>query len=244
MLERFAYSQHLLEDTYLEACSEESLVIKFWAYPFEQFFERQQQLFLQWGETISPSCKNSHLNMKLDIRIILSTQGNAYDAGMGEVAKVKAQTASKFYGDKLKSALASKIHLNDIICSLPYLPPDKVNSIVLPVIQIMGLDCHVYTLRLVEKHAYLIQDAVKFSFPRSLQQMRDNGIGEYISGLHAIAEMIDKLENDINGYSKNTADKIDGLISKKNANKKSRLAYLTSPVDFCWESDSETEEEE
>ncbi|KAG2218709.1 hypothetical protein INT45_002417 [Circinella minor] len=130
ILEHVALKGHTLTDNYIKECSELSIIIKTWGYVYEEFFGYNQKLFIQWGDTISPTsdqpqtnlgpasdqprsnlgptCKQSRLNCKLDFRIISTEDDSSFDPIAGEAAKTTATTPSKYYNDKLKSVLATK----------------------------------------------------------------------------------------------------------------------------------------
>ncbi|RCH81004.1 hypothetical protein CU098_005532, partial [Rhizopus stolonifer] len=82
------YNPSSLKDKYLKKCSEQSLVIRFWGNLFEYYFGHEQNVLLQWGDTISSSCKESNLAFKLDIRIISEKDDLEVDVMNGEVASV------------------------------------------------------------------------------------------------------------------------------------------------------------
>lgn len=59
------------------------------------------------------SCKSKNLKFKLDLHIVVLNDGEAVIDGMtAEVAK--RATKHNLHGDKLKSILASKCHINNL----------------------------------------------------------------------------------------------------------------------------------
>ncbi|KAI9481586.1 MAG: hypothetical protein EXX96DRAFT_448840, partial [Benjaminiella poitrasii] len=74
-----------------------------------------------------------------------------------EVAAPISTINSKLYNDKLKLLLVSKCHLNSLLMAMPFIPKAKIKLISFPLIQIMGLSCHVHTLSLIDKRVYLLQ---------------------------------------------------------------------------------------
>ena len=115
ILEHIIFKNHSLTNSYMNECSELSIIIKIWSYVYEEFFGYDQKLFIQWGDTISPACKISGLDCKLDLRIISTVDGSSFDVLTGEAAKKTATTSKKYYSDKLKSVLTTKCHLNSFI---------------------------------------------------------------------------------------------------------------------------------
>ncbi|KAI9277199.1 hypothetical protein BDA99DRAFT_427527, partial [Phascolomyces articulosus] len=68
-----------------------------------------------------------------------------------EFGSMNTSTKIKLYNDKLKSVLTTKVYLNDAIKRMEHLPHDKIASIEIPIIQILGVGCHVYGLMLIDK---------------------------------------------------------------------------------------------
>lgn len=79
----------------------------------------------------------------------MSPDENIVDGATAEAAK-KA-TPKKLFMDKLKTVLGTKCHLNNFLGTIPFIPAKDIKSVVLPVIQIMGFDVQVYTLRLANR---------------------------------------------------------------------------------------------
>ncbi|KAG1075675.1 hypothetical protein G6F42_025590 [Rhizopus arrhizus] len=94
------------------ANSEQSYVVKFWSYLFEEYFGARRDIYLQWGDTTSKSCKQEDLRFCLDLRIIAFTGSQNVDVVNGEAAKMTATNEDKYYYDKRKAVLAAKNHLN------------------------------------------------------------------------------------------------------------------------------------
>jgi hypothetical protein len=179
---------------------------------------------------------------KIDLRIILEIDKCEFDGITGELAKKKSTTKSKLYKDKLKSVLAVKCHLNKLIASLPYLPVSRIKNIYIPIVQIMGLDCHIFCLSLVDKNVYILQDIYNFKYPRTLREIKAKGIEKVLAGLslldvsynmhqpyHCIShkclqfhydqEMISDMEDTYYNYSANPGDNIKNIIEEKKSAK-------------------------
>lgn len=84
--------------------------------------------------------------------------------------------------DKLKCVIGTKCHINNFLSSTLYIPATEIKNVTFPIIQIMGFDVHVYTLRLANRGIYILQDLISFSFPTSYNLMK-HGLSEMINGL-------------------------------------------------------------
>ncbi|GAA5805709.1 hypothetical protein HPULCUR_011233 [Helicostylum pulchrum] len=129
--------------------SEEDYKLKSWTYIMETFFDHKQNIELQWGDKITNSCKSKSLKFKLDLHIaVLNDQEVVVDGMTAEVAK--AATKRKIYGDKLKSILASKCHINNYLNTVPYITAEDIKRLKFPIMQIMGIfssPCNMRSLR-------------------------------------------------------------------------------------------------
>ncbi|GAA5803636.1 hypothetical protein HPULCUR_009119 [Helicostylum pulchrum] len=136
------------------------------------------------GDTISKPCKDNNLRFKADICIVVMSH-NEYivDGTTAEVAK-KA-TPKKLFTDKLKSVLGTKCHLNNFLQTIPFIPAKEIKNVVFPIVQIMGFNVHVYTLRLANRGVYILQDETSFSFPTSYTSLK-LGLEKVIDGLSGI----------------------------------------------------------
>lgn len=67
----------------------------------------------------------------------------------GEAARVASK--GKLYGDRLKSALAAKCHLNNLMSMIAFFDDITTKSISVPVVQIMRLNTHVFILKLASR---------------------------------------------------------------------------------------------
>lgn len=97
---------------------------------------------------MSNTCKNVGLRFKLDLRVlILRKDETVVDGATGEIAR-KA-TKAKLYTDRLKSVLTTKCHLNAFLKSLRYISEEDIINIQMPIVQVMGLEAKVSSLRLI-----------------------------------------------------------------------------------------------
>ncbi|KAG1048238.1 hypothetical protein G6F43_009358 [Rhizopus delemar] len=127
-------------------------------------------------------CKRLNLDFKLDIRFIAETNKNPVDISNGEFAKVQAATKSKYYSDKLKVVLTAKCHLNHLAQGLRGTP----KTLKIPITMIMGTDCHVFSLSLVDGNVYILQKVLSFSYPRTYHQVSKGGIAKLLDGFAVI----------------------------------------------------------
>ncbi|KAG1455318.1 hypothetical protein G6F55_007139 [Rhizopus delemar] len=97
---------------YITACSEQSLIVKFWSNIFEIFFGGEK------GDTTSAECRNMSLNLKLDIRTVTQLENGEISTFNSEFARPTAITLTKCYEDKMKSVLVGKAHLNSALPTL------------------------------------------------------------------------------------------------------------------------------
>lgn len=134
------------------------------------------------GDTVSTSCKESNLAFKLDIRMIAEKDGTEVDVMNGEVASVSLSNRGKYYKDALKLALSAKQHLNTIISSLHSLTPKELPSIKLPIVQIMGMSCHISCINLIDKNVYVLQDVYTFNYPKTIKEIKEGAIDDIMTG--------------------------------------------------------------
>lgn len=135
------------------------------------------------GDTISRHLSVSNLYFKLDFRIIVKDfDNNEFDITTGELARHSSTTPSKMYRDFLKSALTTKVHLNTILKRMPYIPENKIQNVVIPMVQIMGLSCVVYGMNIIDKKVYTLQELCSFNYPCSLRELKKGGINTMING--------------------------------------------------------------
>ncbi|KAI7895764.1 uncharacterized protein EV154DRAFT_385806, partial [Mucor mucedo] len=81
------------------------------------------------------------------------------DVVTGELACQSSTIHSKLSRDFFKSALTTKVHLNTALKRmLYYLPAAKIiKTVVVPMIQIMGMSCVVYGMNVIDKKVYALQ---------------------------------------------------------------------------------------
>ncbi|CAO3576126.1 unnamed protein product [Absidia cylindrospora] len=86
ILDQHVYKPKMFSDDVLNHCSEQSLVVKFWGPVFEHFFGYDDNIFLQWGDTLSTCHKDMGMTRRLDLRIIATTNSSTMEVSTGEFA--------------------------------------------------------------------------------------------------------------------------------------------------------------
>ncbi|CEP19923.1 hypothetical protein [Parasitella parasitica] len=177
--------------------------IYLYIYIFEQYLGRKQNVMLRCrGDTISESCKKTGKKFKLDLRLVLTPEEDTdLDNCTGEVSK--RATVKKIYKDKLKSTIATKCHLNSFVRAVPHIQVRELPSVKMPILQ-----------------------AVSFSFPQSLKQIRDGAIESLIDSLAAIEEMVDDLRKVYHDYTSSTTNDISSILSQ--TSRQSKPTHLNS----------------
>ncbi|SAM02755.1 hypothetical protein [Absidia glauca] len=95
ILKQHTMARHMLTEKYVDICSKMSILVKYWAPIFESYFCYHDDLFLQWGDTVSLDCKAADLDLRLDLRVVLKFEQDI-EAMTGEVASRQATTTKKF----------------------------------------------------------------------------------------------------------------------------------------------------
>ncbi|KAG1051092.1 hypothetical protein G6F43_006684 [Rhizopus delemar] len=101
----------------------------------------------------------------------------------GEIAKDIWK--SKFYKDKLKIVLSSKMDLNQFVESFP---KSYVNTlpVYIPFIIMAELEATVYALYLGSNELYIINEVTTISLPRTLFEIKYGGISRVVSSLNIV----------------------------------------------------------
>lgn len=101
----------------------------------------------------------------------------------GEVGRTNSK--GELYGDRLKSVLATKCHLNNLLCAMPYLDAKTAKSICISVVQILGLNTHVFLSKLANRGMHTFQEVCSFQFPVASNSVKDH-LKEIFVGLSLI----------------------------------------------------------
>lgn len=118
--------------------------------------------------------------MKLDFRLVLGPSKVQFDTSTGKFAR--QPTPRKLYKDRLKSTIVAKATINDILKNSS-LTIDDLHSLKIPIIQVMGFECEVFVVALVEPKLYTIEKVQVMDFPVTNKNLQNNGIEAIIQGL-------------------------------------------------------------
>ncbi|KAI9271567.1 hypothetical protein BDA99DRAFT_500416 [Phascolomyces articulosus] len=225
----------------LKRYSEFDLQVKFWGYIFELYLGQYRHIILHWGDTMSNTCKNMGLRFKLDLRILILREDEAVvDGATGEIAR-KA-TKAKLYADRLKSVLTTKCHLNAFLKSLSYISEEDIVNVHMPIVQVMGLEAKVSSLRLIGKKKYAMEDLKSFKFPQTSQQLKSGELESLINGLTLIEEMVNSLESKFNDGQTENESSMDRIL--KETKKKKEIIMKEWLSDVTWDSNDEESDDE
>lgn len=114
MLELLLYDGYIFDEKDSKLLSEGDYVVKVWGPLLETLFWGSGTV-LHWGDTVAENAKATGQSIKMDLRIISSfdSQKNVPNFATGEIAK--DIWMSKFYKDKLKTVLSSKMGLDQFV---------------------------------------------------------------------------------------------------------------------------------
>jgi hypothetical protein len=185
VLELLLYDSYIFDEDEYKLLSEGDYQVKIWGPLMETIF-RGSGIILHWGDTIPSNCKRAGKKIKMDLRVIANTltkQDVQADTGAGELAKEIEK--SKFYKDKLKAVLSSKLNINQRLDKSPAASIDPKTTLI-PFIIIMGFEAVVYTLYLACNGLYVVDEVATISVPTSVSVVKDHGIGVMVSGLEVI----------------------------------------------------------
>lgn len=125
------------------------------------------------GDTVPDSPSKTNITSKMDLRIRTSLVPMDYSTA----EFTKGCTSRKYYLDKLKLVLVSKLHLNSLLKNLKCTP----TKLYIPVLQIMESDCHLLLLVLIKPKHYMLVNIVTFSYPVTKAQVNESGIEQLAS---------------------------------------------------------------
>ncbi|KAG2213361.1 hypothetical protein INT47_009034 [Mucor saturninus] len=233
------YSSKKFKKEKVKTYSEADFIIKFWGYIFESFFV-ETEFDTYWGDTLNEACKKEGLSLKLYFRLAIFSLSSSYDTATGEFAK-KA-TATKQFGDKLKSIIATKGVINSMVkdCSLSSF--EQITKLKFPIIQVMGFEAVVSVVRLVSPKLYTVHKVHEMNFPVNCKDLCLNKIGRIYEGLL----MIENLASDIKRAIEDT--EIYEIPSKMDSIKKGvkikKVKSCNWTTKLRWFDEEEFEEEE
>ncbi|CDS03558.1 hypothetical protein LRAMOSA00960 [Lichtheimia ramosa] len=244
VLEQHGYQSYMLSDKYIHKCTEQSLIIKFWGPIFESYFGYSMDTFIQWGDSLSKHTDKACSTIRLDLRIVIQNDGGDIESMAGEFASATAATGSKYYTDKTKIVLISKVHLNQVLSALNIPSKEDVVSIRIPMIQIMGMNCNIYSLSLVDKRTYRVEDVCDFIYPTTLRQIKNGTLATMINSMEMLKLMIEELHAHISNFSCDTSNKVTRFTKGKKPDKSVNIEEWISDLIPINDSDSEEESSE
>ncbi|KAG1168419.1 hypothetical protein G6F70_009124 [Rhizopus microsporus] len=168
--------------------SEGDYVVKVWGPLLETLF-RGSGTVLHWGDTVAENIKATGRNIKMDLRIIssLNNEKMVPNLATGEIAK--DIWMSKFYKDKLKTVLSSKMDLNQFVESFPKSYKSTL-PVYIPFIIMAALEATVYALYLGSNGLYIINEVATISLPRTLFEVKDGRISKVVSSLNIVKKLV------------------------------------------------------
>ncbi|CAO3651143.1 unnamed protein product [Mucor hiemalis] len=107
-------------------------------------------------------------------------------------------------------------------------------------IHIMGMNCHISLLKLIDKNVYVVQDIFSFKYPKTLKQIKEGSVQENL--------LLD-IDDIYNNFANDVTDKMD-LIRNERINKKPKSLLNDYISAVMWNElddddiESESEEEE
>ncbi|KAG1038447.1 hypothetical protein G6F43_012685 [Rhizopus delemar] len=167
-------------------------VVKVWGPLLETLF-RGSGAILHWGDTVPDNIRAVNRTIKMDLRIINSLDDEKImpDFATGEIAK--SILKSKFYKDKLKAVLLSKMDLNQIIES-----SSKFNESTLPIYMpffiIAELEATVCVLYLGSNGLYVINEITTISLPTTSLEVKNGAVLRVISKLNIMKKLVEDIK--------------------------------------------------
>lgn len=130
--------------------------------------------------------------MKINFCILYCSNKKRSKLNAGEFAKKAIPSKSYYY--KLKQATITKYHLNTLLL-LSSLPS---SAALIPIIQIVSFECHLFVLKKVEDF-YVLETVDIITFPTTHKALQDNGIKKLISCLDKakVTYLTSKLQSNV-----------------------------------------------
>ncbi|KAG0740990.1 hypothetical protein G6F35_003293 [Rhizopus arrhizus] len=188
MLELLVYDECIFDEKLCKLLSEGDYLVKVWGPLFETLF-RGTGVILHWGDTVAENVRAMARSIKLDLRLMMNMdyEKGIPDLGSSELAKDIHR--SKFYRDKLKTVLSSKIDLNQMIESFPNsyggAPPIHI-----PFIIMNQLEATMYSLQLAHNGLYVLNEVTTISLPITLIEVKDGGIERMVERLNLVKKLV------------------------------------------------------
>ncbi|PHZ07173.1 uncharacterized protein RHIMIDRAFT_244380, partial [Rhizopus microsporus ATCC 52813] len=221
----------------------EDYKVKFWSFILEEFFGSSSvtikcrlcfkhkiinhiQLNNTRWDTVPNSFRSLDTEPNLDLRVISSPSTARLD-DFDKQCKV-----AKVHLDKLKLVLVAKHHLNY------YHKKMKTDNILIPFMLIIGFDCQLLGLRLIQPKLYCLDNIGTFSFPINKKHIKEGAIEDIVNILtfarvYVIFQTVQAIElkNKINNLERT---KHISKLAKDLRSTSGRDAWCT---DVIWPSD-------
>ncbi|ORE02530.1 hypothetical protein BCV72DRAFT_245101 [Rhizopus microsporus var. microsporus] len=180
------------------------------------------------GDTMTNPCKSKGLKFKLDLHIVVLNDKEVVVDGMAaEVAKTA--TKHKLYEDKLKSILATKCHIKNFLETVPYITAEDIKKLKFPIMQIMGMNVHIYVLRLPCRGIYVVDNGFSFSFPCNMKLLRTE-TEKLIDGLSLVEALLEDLSLIYETSQIDPSDSIKRVVEGSGRKKKLNIKAWTTEV--------------
>ncbi|ORE02186.1 hypothetical protein BCV72DRAFT_298170 [Rhizopus microsporus var. microsporus] len=226
----------MLADEYFLKCSEMLTITKYWSPILESYFGEKIHVFVHRSDALSIDSKRLNLDYKLDLRMVVNTERGSIEAVTSECcllcANTKTTTGGKLYRGKFKSVLTSKCHLNSLLETLICLPHSQVSNVHIPILQVMGQNISLYVLSLIDKQIYSVQNVMDAEYPRNIKKVRDRGIDKTLNLFGHVDYIIERIEEDIKNYSRDTSNKMKKITERGSHNRKFKAEAWTSEVEW------------
>ncbi|KAI7888991.1 uncharacterized protein EV154DRAFT_592879 [Mucor mucedo] len=153
----------------------------------------------------------------LDVIIISEKNDNDIDVLSGAFASVRYATERqilrwcfKFLPVSLKQHL-----LKHLLSFAAYISASGIYKIKLPIIRMMGMNCQVSILNLIDKNVYSSQEIYSFKYPKTIKQIKEGGIQDLMAGLLLLENLLLDIEDIYNDCTNDTTDKIDNIRNER-----------------------------
>ncbi|SAL98890.1 hypothetical protein [Absidia glauca] len=190
-LQLLLWSPELFDVNTLSNLSEGDYVVKFWG-PLVELVFCKTGLRPQWGDTVSQLGKKTKPRMKMDLRVLCVASRNndeQDDVCSGEFAK--ASGGWKYHKDKAKLVVNAKLLLNQVIKELG---SDNANNTRICMLQSMGLEAAIYSLRLVANGLYVLESHGTLKIPTCIEQYAKS-MAELLEKLNLLKELSLKMKS-------------------------------------------------
>lgn len=148
--------------------SEADIMIKIWADIFEVLFYNTG-IYIRWGEKGLTTGETDCIMFKLDAKLVLIYNNNEYPVSCMEFAPYSGP--KKIKTDRSKLLVEAKTLYNLTMG----LNKNKENeSLNIVNVQIMGLEGHILSVKLVDDYLYVAESIQSFTLPSTVSELKNN----------------------------------------------------------------------